>query len=380
MWFDSGVCHAAVQSRREDLETPADVYLEGSDQHRGWFQTSLLTSIASTGKPPFKALVTHGFVKDTSGNKMSKSAGNAVDPATVTKTSGAEILRLWASHEDFGQDVSYGQEELARVTETYRRFRNTIRFLLGNIGDFDPSKDQVPFAKMTVLDQWALGRLNELVRKSAAGYENYEFYKVYHALNVFFTVDLSAGYLDMLKDRLYTWKKDGVERRSSQTVLYILLDHLVRIMAPITSFLAEETLTYLPGEKPESVFLLDFPKPNAKWDNEDLGREIAALFEVRADVSKSLESLRQSKTIGSGLDAAVTISSESPKQDVLKKYESLLPEFFIVSQVELKVGSYLVETKKALGEKCERCWYFSTAIGHDPKHPTVCEKCAVALA
>jgi len=249
VWFDSGVCHAAVQARRAGLENPADVYLEGSDQHRGWFQTSLLTSIATGEKAPFKALVTHGFVNDRAGNKMSKSAGNATSPAEVTKTSGAEILRLWAAHEDFGQDVTYGPEELARVTETYRRLRNTMRFMLGNIGDFDPKAHAVPFEKMTLLDRFALGRLNDLIRKTATAYDNYEFYKVYHALNVFFTVDLSAGYLDMLKDRLYTWKKTAPERRSSQTVIHTLIDHLVRIMAPITSFLAEETLSYLPGTK-----------------------------------------------------------------------------------------------------------------------------------
>jgi isoleucyl-tRNA synthetase len=380
VWFDSGVCHAAVQARRPELETPADVYLEGSDQHRGWFQTSLLTSIASKGKPPFKALVTHGFVNDSEGRKMSKSAGNATDPAQVTKTSGAEILRLWAAHEDFGQDVSYGQEGLARVTETYRRFRNTMRFLLGNLGDFDPELNSVEFAQMTTLDRWALARLNELIRKTTTAYDNYEFYKVYHALNQFFTVELSAGYLDMLKDRLYTWRKDGLERRASQTVLYILLDHLIRIMAPITSFLAEETLSYLPGKKPESVFLMDFPKARSEWDNEEITRDVAALFEVRADVSKSLESLRQSKTIGSGLDAQVVITADGAKLEVLKKHEGLLSEFFIVSQVHLKMGSYQVETQKADGVKCERCWYYSTEIGKDPSHPSVCPKCSKALA
>lgn len=379
VWFDSGICHAAVQDKRAGLENPADIYLEGSDQHRGWFQTSLLTSIATGEKAPFKALVTHGFVNDRAGQKMSKSAGNATSPSEVTKKSGAEILRLWAAHEDFGQDVTYGQEELARVTETYRRFRNTFRFLLGNLGDFDPKVDSVPFAQMTVLDQWALGRLNELIRKTTAAYDQYEFYKVYHSLNTFFTVELSAGYLDMLKDRLYTWKKSSPERRSSQTVLHILIDHLVRIMAPITSFLAEETLTYLPGERPESVFLLEFPKPVAAWDNPALTEQLAVLFEIRADVSKSLESLRQSKTIGSGLDAKLEISAEGVKHTILKQYESLLSEFFIVSQVALKMGSYQVETMKAEGAKCERCWYFSTEIGHDHRFPTVCPKCVAAL-
>ena len=379
VWFDSGVCHSAVQETRPELEDPADIYLEGSDQHRGWFQTSLLTSIAAKGRAPYKALVTHGFVTDPKGRKMSKSLGNVVDPADITKKSGAEILRLWVAYEDFGQDVGCGQESFARVTETYRRFRNTMRFLLGNIGDFDPKKDSVPFEKMTVLDRWALGRLNDLIRRSAAGYDGYEFYKVYHALNNFFTVELSAGYLDMLKDRLYTWRKDSVERRSSQTVLYMLLHHLVRIMAPVTSFLSEETLTYLPGEKPESVFLMDFPKPDAKWDDENLAKEMEVLFETRASVSKSLETLRQNKEIGSGLDAQVVLTAEGPSHQVLKKYESLLPEFFIVSQVALKVGSFQVETKKADGEKCERCWYYSTELGQDKSFPTVCPKCTKAL-
>lgn len=380
VWFDSGVCHAAVQSRREGLQNPADVYLEGSDQHRGWFQTSLLTSIATGGKAPFKALVTHGFVNDRAGNKMSKSAGNATSPSEVTKTSGAEILRLWAAHEDFGQDVTYGQEELARVTETYRRFRNTMRFMLGNIGDFNPETDAVPFEKMTLLDRFVLGRLNDLIRKTTSAYDNYEFYKVYHALNVFFTVDLSAGYLDMLKDRLYTWKKTAPERRSSQTVIRTLIDHLVRIMAPITSFLAEETLSYLPGQKPESVFLLDFPKANPSWDDATLASEVAALFEVRGDVSKSLETLRQAKTIGSGLDAKVEVTADGARYEVLKKHEALLSEFFIVSQVALKMGSYQVETRKADGEKCERCWYYSTELGKSEHFPTVCPKCVTALS
>lgn len=388
VWFDSGICHAAVQSRRPDLTKPADVYLEGSDQHRGWFQTSLLSSIASgpegepgkLGAAPFKALVTHGFVMDEKGRKMSKSLGNVVDPADTWKKLGAEILRLWVSYEDFGQDMGCGPEVFARVTETYRRFRNTMRYLLGNINDFDPKKDVVPYEQMTLLDRWALGRLNELIRKTSSGYENYEFYKVYHALNHFFTVELSAGYLDMLKDRLYTFKKDGLERRSAQTVLYTLVHHLVRVMAPITSFLAEETLTHVPGDKPESVFLMEFPKPDTRWDDDDLKNEIASLFEVRSEVSKSLETLRQNKTIGSGLDARVEISADGAKLDLLKKHESLLPEFFIVSQAALKMGSYSVETTKAHGEKCERCWYYSTDLGSDARFPTVCKKCTKALA
>ncbi|MES2964026.1 MAG: isoleucine--tRNA ligase [Bdellovibrionota bacterium] len=380
VWFDSGICHAAVQARRPELSNPADVYLEGSDQHRGWFQTSLLTSIASNDRAPFKALVTHGFVVDEKGRKMSKSLGNGIEPSDVFKKSGAEILRLWVAYEDFGQDIACGPEIFARVTEVYRRFRNTMRFLLGNIGDFDPAKDQVPFEKMTILDRWALGRLNELVEKSTNGYENFEFYKVFHALNHFFTVDLSAGYLDMLKDRLYTWKKDSVERRSAQTILYLLLDTLVRVMAPITSFLSEETYGYIPGKKEESVFLLDFPKAQPKWKDDKLAADVAVLFEVRSEVMKSLEALRQEKVIGSGLDAKTVVSADGPRLACLKQYEGLLPEFFIVSQVALAVGPSKVETMKADGVKCERCWYFSTEIGRDSKHASVCPKCSKALA
>jgi isoleucyl-tRNA synthetase len=245
---------------------------------------------------------------------------------------------------------------------------------------FDPAKDLVPFEKMTSLDRWALGRLNELIRKTTAAYEAFEFYKFYHSLNTFFTVDLSAGYLDMLKDRLYTGKTDGLERRSAQTVLYILLNNLVRIMAPVTSFLAEEVYSYLPGEKAESVFLNDFPKPNPAWDNEALARDIGALFEVRADVSKALEELRQSKIIGSGLDAQVVITADGEKAEVLKRHAGLLSEFFIVSQVSVKMGGYNVEAKKADGEKCERCWYYSTELGTNPQLPTVCPKCTKALS
>lgn len=380
VWFDSGVAWSAVQKRREGMSYPADIYLEGSDQHRGWFQTSLLASMATEGQAPFKALVTHGFVNDAQGNKMSKSLGNALDPIAMTKKSGAEILRLWCSFVDFGQDMAAGQESFDRVTESYRRYRNTMRFFLGNIADFDPAKNTVAFEKMTVLDQWALGRLNDLIRDVTTAYDNYEYYKVYHALTQYFTVALSAGYLDMLKDRLYTFKKDGRERRSAQTALYTIAETLTRVMAPITSFLSEEVYGYLPGPKAESVFLCEFPKPNPQWENEKLKGEIGELFEIRSDVTKKLEELRQAKTIGSGLDAKVTVQADGEKAQVLKTYEPLLSEFFIVSQVSLSVGQFGVNAVHADGQKCERCWYYSSFVGTDKKHPTVCEKCSTALA
>lgn len=382
VWFDSGVCWSAVQKRREGMSYPADIYLEGSDQHRGWFQTSLLASMATEGQAPFKALVTHGFVTDVQGRKMSKSLGNVVDPADTTKKSGAEILRLWCSYVDFGQDVGCGKESFDRVTETYRRFRNTMRFFLGNIHDFNPESDLVAFEKMTVLDQWALGRLNELINDTRAAYDAFEFYKVYHLLNQYFTVTLSAGYLDMLKDRLYTAKRDGIERRSAQSALYTIAESLTRIMAPITSFLSEEVYSYLPGNKQESVFLLDFPVANPKWENAKLQQDVESLFEIRSEVTKKLEEIRQAKTIGSGLDAKIVLKADSERLSLLRRYESLLSEFFIVSQVALGMGPFEIEAQHADGQKCERCWYWSTEIGTasgSTKFPTVCPKCARAL-
>lgn len=380
VWFDSGVCWSAVQKRRKGMTYPADIYLEGSDQHRGWFQTSLLASMATEGKAPFKTLVTHGFVTDVQGRKMSKSLGNVVDPAETTKKSGAEILRLWCSYVDFGQDVGCGKESFDRVTETYRRFRNTMRFFLGNINDFSPQTDSVAFEKMTLLDQWALGRLNELIAETRAAYEAYEFYKVYHLLNQYFTVTLSAGYLDMLKDRLYTFKKTGVERRSAQTALFTIANSLTRIMAPITSFLSEEVYGYLPGPKADSVFLTDFPEVNAKWAGDGLQSDITELFAIRSEVTKKLEELRQTKAIGSGLDARIVIRADGERENVLRKHKVLLEEFFIVSQVELNMGAFEVSAVHAEGEKCERCWYWSTEIGRDKQYPTVCPKCSKALA
>ena len=386
VWFDSGVCHAAVQKRRAGMSFPADIYLEGSDQHRGWFNTSLISSIATNGATPFKALLTHGFVMDSQGLKMSKSKGNVVDPNEVAGKSGAEIIRLWSVYEDYGGDVKCGQQEFDRVTETYRRIRNTMRFLLGATFDFDPAKDAVPYEKMTALDQWALGRLFDLNQKLTSAYDEYAFYKVYHGLNTFFTVDLSATYLDVLKDRLYTWKADGLHRRSAQTVVYTITDYLIRMMAPVLSFLAEEAYSYVKGEKKESVFLLDFPKAPAQWNNAKVAAQFEDLLKTRSDVQKVLESLRTDKTIGASLEAKVTIKAEGQLLENLKAFNgkgglaSDLREFFIVSEVELLLGSYEVTAVKASGEKCVRCWVYSTDTGKDSKHPGVCSKCAQALS
>lgn len=380
VWFDSGVCHTAVQKQKDELDYPADIYLEGSDQHRGWFQTSLMSSVAAYGEPPFKALITHGFVTDAQGYKMSKSKGNVIDPADIIKQYGAEILRLWVAYEDYGQDVNVGKEMFQRISETYRRIRNTLRFMLGNLNDFDPSKDKVDFKDMPALDQWALMRFNELIEKCTQSYEDYNFYKVYHALNNFFTVDLSATYLDILKDRLYTGKVDGIKRRSSQTVIYYMLNDLVKIMAPILSFIAEETFEYIPGTNKHSVFLEDFPKVHSEWDNPEAFKDMNSILEVRSQVSKVLEDLRKEKVIGSSLEAKAIIKAKGDTLKVLKKYEKDLNEVFIVSYTEIQDGEFEINAEKAQGEKCNRCWNYAADVNTNSEWPGVCPKCSEALS
>jgi isoleucyl-tRNA synthetase len=336
--------------------------------------------LAGVGKLPFKTLITHGFVNDAQGYKMSKSQGNTVDPEDIIKESGAEILRIWVAHEDYGQDLTISKEMMSRISDTYRRFRNTIRFLLGNLNDFDPTKDSIAVKDMTPLDQWALNQLNELIVKCTAAYDAYEFYKVYHALNVFFAIDLSATYLDILKDRLYTGKQAGVKRRAAQTALYQITSALCGLMAPIASFLAEETYSYLPGDKSESVFLSDFPKSRTEWNHPTIASDFATLLEVRAAASKELEELRRQKVIGASLDARIKISAPDSTLKILEAYRSHLREFFIVSQFELSQGKELkIVADKAEGVKCERCWYYDPKTGADSRFPSVCPKCVEAL-
>lgn len=380
VWYDSGVCHAAVQKRRDGMGFPADLYLEGSDQHRGWFNTSLLSSLCTNSEKPFKALLTHGMTLDSQGRKMSKSLGNVIEPQAVFSKSGAEIIRLWTAYGDYGKDMSCGKNELDRVTETYRRIRNSMRYLLGATSDFNPATDSVPYSELTWVDKWALSRLAKLNKDVTEAYDNYEFYKIYHALNIFFTVDLSATYMDILKDRLYTWKPNGKARRGSQTVLYAMADQLIRMMAPILSFLAEESYSYFKAEnKVSSVFLLDFPVAPSEWSNPEIATRFDEYVKVRGDVQKVLETLRAEKTIGASLEAEVSITANGNLFTLLKEYKDLR-EFLIVSEVVLKEGDYKIEAKKAKGEKCVRCWIYSTEISHDEKHPGVCPKCVEALS
>lgn len=378
VWFDSGVSHALILKKREGMKFPADLYLEGSDQHRGWFNTSMLASIAVNGEPPYKNLLTHGFVTDSKGYKMSKSAGNGVDPMDIANQNGAEILRLWVSSADYGQDVPYGKEDLARVTEVYRRFRNTFRYLLGSLHDFDPNKDAIPISKMTDLDRWALHQMAILHESITEAYEKYEFHKVYQSLNQFFTVTLSSVYLDILKDRLYTWKFDGPARRGSQTVLFEMTSMLLKLMAPITSFLSEEAYGFFKGQSNDSVFLESYPSLPKDWKNQNLAETFEICLKIRSDVQKKLEELRATKVIGASLEADVVISADETTYAALHSLQDLR-EFLIVSKVKLSKGELSIEVKKAEGEKCERCWTYSTEIGKHSTHTTICPKCIEAL-
>lgn len=382
VWFDSGVCHLAMQ-KKHGMRVPADIYLEGSDQHRGWFNTSLVSSMVIHGKAPFKNLLTHGFVNDAQGMKMSKSKGNTTDPNEVCSKLGADILRLWCVYEDYGQDLTIGPDILDRVTETYRRIRNTSRFLLGANFDFDPKKDAVPYEKMTDIDKWALTRLADLNTRVIAAYEEYAFYKIFHALNTFFTVDLGAIYLDVLKDRLYTWKADGLERRSSQTVIHLITEDVIRLMAPILSFLAEEVYSHHKAKDQESVFLLKLTEAPKEWKNPAIAEKFTKLLDVRAVVQKELEALRAAKTIGASLEASVEIVAPAATAELLKSFSGLR-EFLIVSRVDLVQspgeGNIQVKATKAPGEKCPRCWTFSTEISTAPATLGVCAKCVDALS
>ncbi|MCO5113038.1 MAG: isoleucine--tRNA ligase [Bdellovibrionaceae bacterium] len=378
VWFDSGVGHAAVQAKREGLSVPADIYLEGSDQHRGWFQTSLLTSMASRGSAPFKALVTHGFLNDEKGYKMSKSLGNTIDPSTVFKQNGAEILRLWVAYEDFGKDVSVGPEILKRVTETYRRIRNTMRFLLGNT-KYIEQIEMLKFEELDSLDRWILHKLNQLIKDVTAHYDQYNFYRVYHAVNQFFTVDLSAYYLDIIKDRLYCEPESSLKRRSSLTALYHITNDLTKMLAPILSFLAEEIHPYLSGPKADTIWEESFPQFRTEWNFEAVATEFDQLMAIRSNVTKVLEDLRKEKVIGSSLEARVTITLAGEDFKLATKYEDFLEELFIVSQVQLAEGPESVKAEKYQGNKCARCWKIKDAKGMDKNREDVCQRCAEAL-
>ena len=388
VWFDSGSTH--VSALEERGLPSANLYLEGSDQYRGWFQSSLLTSVATRGKAPYKEVVTHGYTVDEQGRKMSKSLGNGIDPWDVINESGADILRLWVLSSDYTSDISISKGILKQVSEVYRKIRNTARYILGNTSDFDVNK-KVDYKDLEEIDKWALTRLNNLIRTCTKAYDNYEFNRAYQAINQFCVVDMSNFYLDIIKDRLYTYKKDSVERRAAQTAMYEILHALVRILAPMTSFTAEEIWSFMPhedGESIESVMLTSWPKANSEYDNKELEEKWDRIIELKEEVAKKLELARADKTIGHSLNAKVTIHADGEKYDFLKSVEGELLQVFIVSALEIVKDSkkdedsnlgIAVEITVAEGEKCERCWMYSTTVGQDKENPTICHRCSENL-
>jgi len=391
VWFDSGVSHAAVLEQRDNLNTPADMYLEGSDQHRGWFHSSLLASVGTRDVAPYKAVLTHGFVLDEKGRPMSKSVGNVVAPEKVINKFGAEILRLWVATQDYRNDTRVGDHILQQVSEAYRRIRNTARYILGNISDFDPETDSVAVANMLEIDRWAVSRLEDLVTRVEKSYDDYEFHVLYHAVHNFCAVDMSAFYLDILKDRLYTAKKESAARRSAQTAMYMIIDALVRLVAPVLTFTADEIWWQMPGKREESVHLASFPRFAAKLRDTELEERYKKLIAIRSDVTKALELARNAKVVGHSLDARVTLSAEGEIKVLLDQYKDMLATLFIVSQADVadslgddahcgeEVAGLKVTVAKAAGEKCERCWNYATTVGENSDHPALCDRCTAAL-
>ena len=388
VWFESGVSYAAVLKPRG---WEADLYLEGSDQHRGWFHSALLAGVVTDGRAPYKSVLTHGFVLDGSGKKMSKSAGNVVAPQDVIKQSGAEILRLWVASQDYREDLRISQEILNQLVEVYRKIRNTCRFMLSNLYDFNPEDHRVPFDQLPELDRWALLKLYNLVETVKKSYEDFDFRQIIHELDYFCAVYMSAVYLDILKDRLYTFRADSPLRRGSQTVLFDIVVALAKLMAPVLSFTAEEIWQTFPkagraqaGET--SVHLASFPETDPRWQDVGLAQRWERLMRVRDQVQGALEMLRAEKRIGSSLEAVVTVSSVPDLYVLLKEYEQELPSIFIVSQVKLKKDQDLssdkelfIEVSPAEGNKCERCWNYRPAVGTFKDHPTLCDRCVEAV-
>ena len=394
VWFDSGSSYAYVTEKFYGGQFPTDLYLEGNDQYRGWFQSSLLTSVATRGIAPYKSVLTHGMIIDLEGRKMSKSLGNGIDPLQVINQYGADILRLWVSSVDYTSDVKIGNEILKQISEIYRKIRNTARIILANLGtaetDFDPNRDMVPVSELAEIDKWALSCLNKLVKSVREAYDNYEFHFIYHDINNFCTVNLSNLYIDITKDRTYVEKKDSKARRSAQTTMYIILNALTRMLAPLLAYTAEEiwqSMAHADTDNKVSVLLNDMPAWNAEYDFPEIEEKWNKLFELRGDVMKALEIARTNKLIGKSLDAKVTIYTEDAETyALLEGFKNELSTVFIVSAAELVNGaapagalseegavlSVVVET--APGHKCDRCWMYSED-GEMTEDGFICSRC-----
>jgi len=397
VWFDSGSSAEAVLGRRDDLPWPADVYIEGGDQYRGWFHSSLLVGVGVNQGAPYRQVLTHGWTLDAQGKAMSKSLGNVIEPQSIVKDSGAEILRLWVASSEFKDDVRISKDMLVRLAEAYRKFRNTARFMLGNLYDFSPADHSAPAAELSEFDQWALRQASRLLERVYRWYETYEFHRIYHAVNEFVTLDLSAYYFDILKDRLYTAAPNSHLRRSSQTAIYRIVDALTRAMAPLYSFTCDEIWQHLPRDParetsvhvarfvPAASLTEGFPEETIQklddWDK---------LAEIRSEVLKVLEVARKDKFIGQALEAKVQLGASGKTLELLTTYRSFLPYLFIVSQVELKdevqpdryyakLDSLRILVLRADGKKCERCWNYSLEVGQDKDFETVCGRCSTTL-
>jgi isoleucyl-tRNA synthetase len=376
VWFDSGSsCVAVLETRGDTLHFPADVYLEGGDQYRGWFNSSLMCGLAAHDRSPYKQIITHGWVVDGQGKQMHKSTGNAISPNDVVGKSGAEILRLWAAAVDYTEDMRCSDEILQRVTDAYRKFRNTLRYALGNLSGFDPARDSIDAGTMLEIDRWAVASFNKVAKDVIESYERYDFQGAYQSLYNLVTVTLSARYFDIIKDRLYICSPNSVERKSAQTALHVIADGLSRLLAPILVFTSDEAYENLPGRSHESVHLAEFPR-TLDEDATNLIPRWERIFSIRDEVLKTLEDSRNQKVIGSSLEAKVVVSADSDTYEFLGSYLPELRYIFIVSQVELSKGDSLkISVARADGEKCERCWNYSVRIGESQEFPTVCERC-----
>lgn len=380
VWFDSGSSSQAVLRQRDGLSFPADTYLEGVDQFRGWFQSSLLISVAVTGIAPYKNVYAHGFTIDGEGKKMSKSLGNTISPIDVVNQYGADILRLWVSATEYTTDLSLSQDILKQLSEIYRKIRNTARFILGNIADFDPTTDRVEYSKLSKTDKWALYKLNELIDKVTQSFEKCEFHTIFHAIHNFCVIDMSNIYLDIIKDTLYVEDKNSPARRAAQTTIYTILNVLTRMLAPILFFTSDEIwqqLKHSSDENPQNVMLNDFPKTKKEWNNTEISEEFEKILSVRDEVKKNLEQARVSKVIGASLEAKITLTVCKDDFDFFNERKDLLKFLFIVSQLDIYSGECLeVKVEKASGGKCERCWSYSDTVGKNTDTPTLCSRCS----
>ncbi|HIU63453.1 MAG TPA: isoleucine--tRNA ligase [Candidatus Avacidaminococcus intestinavium] len=392
VWFDSGSSHEAVLRVRPELIYPADMYLEGSDQHRGWFQSSLLTSVACYGHAPYKSVLTHGYVVDGEGRKMSKSVGNTIAPQDVISQYGADVVRLWTASSDYKSDIRISKEILKQLSEVYRKIRNTIRFILGNTSDFNYEQDKVDYNELEELDKWALMHLQVLKQRVEVGYETYDFHVLYHAIHNFCTVEMSAFYLDIVKDRLYASQSTAKTRRSAQTAMYEIMVDLVVMLSPVLSFTMEEVWQFMrkTSAMPESVQMMEWPTVKEEYLNDKLETKWENFLELRSEITRVLEGARRAKTIGHSLDAKVKIYATGEALEILTQVEKDLPQLLIVSQVELISAvtadgeatgreDLKVAVTSADGAKCERCWIYSETVGQDEKHPTLCKRCCEVL-